>query len=73
MSGYHQAGQIQLVADLILGLGRAGNRDGFQSHHWLFGFLHVYGKGRGFTLIAHGDGLFSRGGGIEPAHLIISS
>ena len=31
MGGYHQAVQIQLVADLILGLGWAGYRDRLQS------------------------------------------
>ena len=72
MSGYHQASQIQFLADLILGLVRAAHRDGFQGHYRR-GFLHVHRKGRGFVLIGYGDGLFSRGGGIEPAHLIISS
>ena len=70
MSGYHQASQIQFLADLILGLVRAGHRDGFQGHYRR-GFLHVHRKGRGFVLIGHGDGLFSRGGRIEPAHLVI--
>ena len=39
MSGYHQSSQIQLVADLILSLGRAAHRDGFQSD---LGFLTVF-------------------------------
>ena len=72
MSGYNQSSQIQLVADLILSLGRAAHRDGFQGHYRR-GFLHVHRKGRGFVLIGHGNGLFSCGGGIESAHLIISS
>ena len=72
MGGYHQASQIQLVVDLILGLGRAAHRDGFQGHYRR-GFLHVHRKGRGFVLIGHGDGLFSRGGRIKLADLIISS
>ena len=33
MGRYHQSSQIQLVADLILGLGRAAHRDGFQRGH----------------------------------------
>ena len=70
MGRYHQSSQIQLVADLILSLGRAAHRDGFQGHYRR-GFLHVHRKGRGFVLIGYGDGLFSRGGRIEPAHLVI--
>ena len=69
MRDYYQAGQIQLIADLILGLARAGNRNGFQSHHWLFSFLHGYLKGRGLALIGHGNGLFSDSAHIYLGHV----